>query len=1358
MRHLKYINYVLSLEEFSHFRIPLEEIKLATNNFSPDNVISLGSDETVYKGEIIRGGKPLPVRVKVQRLHNVPFMKLHLCTVFRSRFENPNIMSLLGLCSEDDKIISVLEHSAYGSLQNYLDNSNLTWKNRLKISAGAARAISNLHKVLYSDFGFTSSSIFLDTNWEAKVSHFESIFETDSVYSDPESEVYGGESIRESDIYSLGIVLFEVLCGRLAFDAEYESDSQYLMKVVEQSYKEGNLDEIIDPFLKNQMAPDSLSTFSNIAYQCCNKSSWLRPKIDNILQELEQAVAHQLEFEELALLHVDDGVEGIPMVQDDYYKEKILEHWIIPSKEIHSATNGFCNDHLIGGGGFGGVYKAKLFHFDVRKYVRINGSQNSSAGGGGIGGYPRRRSTVAIKKLDSRYGQGKREFLQEIEVLSRLKHRNLVSLLGFCDHDGDMILVYEHASNGSLDRCINNRRRVYSHTWAQRLQICLDVAYGLSYLHNLGIIHRDIKSANILLGHNLEGVIGDFGLSRTSKHQNVEFSMTNVAGTPAYIDPEYFRTGELTKQSDVYSYGVVLWEVLCGKLAILPKIGDDQEYLLHLAKRHFIQKKLNLIIDPQLREEFDKSSSNPGNKNFEDSIKTFAAIAYDCLDAKAKQLTMDDVVKELKKAWTFHVTGVEMFSLNTIESATSGFSEEHVIGKGTLGKVYIGTLSVSMQPKVVAIKRLEMVGSYEEGGFFKDVAMMSSYIHDNIIPFHGFCEEANEMILVFEHASNRSLHKHLDNSTLTWRHRLKISIGIAHGLQYIHSCVQPHKAIHGDIKSSHILLDDVSNATISDFIISKCEGTLGYRDPEYQKTGVLTRHSDVYAFGVVLFELLSGRPAIEDVENGLQHTSSRIFNADRSKSSRKDKDEKVVFLAQLAARCFEGRELEAIIFQGIKEKADPNSIDIFSAIAYQCLQQNKENRPTMARVIEELQKAFNSHDEWEWEQKLPRDYNRIIEMSKHPVPSSITKKDLHCLLSSGILLSKENVAHKNLGCVNHHELGLSTSRPSTDSDPESDEPDGPFQIPTSNRIGTRFAIPATSWKTENKWLMVELFRFVNKDQTTDFEVLLESFSRYYCGSLAIFVEGIEFRPVTVDAVVNKEIKDEKDVQGVYKSESDMHFEEKLGNDYHEVINRSQSNPVNTSKEELNALLSEGILIDEGEKLFSVSKVSMKKCYMLSAKSVIFSSPNVKCSIRVPPSQSRCRFAEAVEILSHYEFRIKCSIERELLSPNTNYGCFLVFQISEECRGLKGPVKGRNLLPHKNKETNIISFRTPSQVNLEYFKWIPAEREDGWMEVIVWEIHSENEQIAEHIPMDMKLTNFEGSMSGLIVCGIEFRAI
>ncbi|GJR56283.1 phloem protein 2-like protein [Tanacetum coccineum] len=1253
------INELLSRREFARLRIPLKDIILATNNFSPENVMFVGRHETVYKGELIRGGKPLTVRVKRLEQMLAYNIHMHLYTFFLrslSRYEHPNIMSLLGF-SCDKKLILVFEYSAYGSLQNYLDNTNLTWINRLNICIGAARAISFLHDGLNKCErivlrNFTSSSIFLDTNWETKVSHFESYYATaDSVYSDTVSKESAINTTRKSNIYSFGIVLFEVLCGRLAFDTEYESDSQYLMKLVEQ---EGKLDEIIDPFLKHQMAPASLRTFSNIAYQCCNKYPKQRPSMDHILHELEQATRLQWKFV-LALPRVDDSVMGIPMVQDYYYKEKNVEHWIIPWKEIYSATNGFSSDHLIGGGGFGGVYKAKLFHFDVRKYVRKNGSQGFS-----IGGYPRRRSTVAIKKLDARFGQGKKEFLQEIEVLSRLKHRNLVSLLGFCDHDGDMILVYEHAPNGSLDKCINNRRRVYSHTWAQRLQICLDVAHGLSYLHNLEIIHRDIKSANVLLGPSLEGIIGDFGLSRTRKHQNFEFSNTTVAGT-----------------------------------ALSPTISGQQDFqrsdLLHWARHHFDKNELNLIIDPQFKEQFEKSSSISGDKNFQNSIKTLAAIADACFDAKTKKLTMDDVLKELKRAWTFHVTGGEMFSLNIINSATRGFSEEHVIGKGTLGKVYTGTLSVSMQPKVVAIKRLQMVASYEEGRFFKDVAMLSSYIHENIVRFQGFCDEENEMILVFEHANNRSLNKHLDNSTLTWGHRLKICIGVAHGLQYIHSCVQPLKAVHGDIKSSHILLDDVWNATISDLVISNCEGTLGYRDPECLQTGVPTKESDVYAFGVVLLELLSGRPAIEGVENGLQHTSSllsnkkkkkirkqtrsRISNADPTTSEeRKDTYEKVVFLAQLAARCIENRKLEAIIFHGIKEQADPNSIAIFSRIAYQCLQRNRKKRPTIDRVIKELQKAFNSHDEWEWEQKLPNDYNRIIQMSKHPVAST-TKKDLHCLLSSGILLAKENVwfsiSMNGLKCEmvpatkfsygNASSLKWASIRKSRF--PKVANISDVLNLNIQIKIRPQFltlektygaylvfkfcdrikisSMPLyinlkykkegetlntyfAQWKTGNKWLMVELFRFVNKDQTTHFEVLLESFSRYYCSRRAIFVEGIEFRPVTVDAVVNKEIKDEK--------------------------------------EKLNAPLSDGILIDQGEKSFSISKVSMKKCYMLSAKSVICSSPNVKCSVRLPWSQSR--FAEVVEILSHYEFRIKCSIERELLSPNTNYGCFLVYKISE----------------------------------------------------------------------------------------------
>ena len=175
-----------------------------------------------------------------------------------------------------------------------------------------------------------------------------------------------------------------------------------------------------------------------------------------------------------------------------------LEHLKIPLTEILSATNKFHVNHCIGWGGFGGVYKGELFHCDVRKYAELNDSQRVSMVK--LYGYPRRKSKVAVKRLASALGQGKNEFLQEIKVLSTLNHENIVSLLGFCDENDEMILVYEYAANGSLDKCIQNIDKGYSTPWLKRLQICLDMAHGLKYLHNLHVIHRDIKSGNILLG------------------------------------------------------------------------------------------------------------------------------------------------------------------------------------------------------------------------------------------------------------------------------------------------------------------------------------------------------------------------------------------------------------------------------------------------------------------------------------------------------------------------------------------------------------------------------------------------------------------------------------------------------------------------------------------------------------------------------------------------------------------------------------------------------------------------------------------------------------------------------------------
>ncbi|GJW04100.1 phloem protein 2-like protein [Tanacetum coccineum] len=192
--------------------------------------------------------------------------------------------------------------------------------------------------------------------------------------------------------------------------------------------------------------------------------------------------------------------------------------------------------------------------------------------------------------------------------------------------------------------------------------------------------------------------------------------------------------------------------------------------------------------------------------------------------------------------------------------------------------------------------------------------------------------------------------------------------------------------------SNNIMLDHDWKATISDFIISKSHGTLGYLDPQYSLSGE-TEKTDVYSFGVVLFELLLGRLAVDKVEKYSQPTLREIIDADGIKDKeekekeeeedKKKKNKKAVFLAWMAVRCFEEEKLHALIFDDIVKQTDVRSVDIVSEVAYKCLQKDQEKRPTMPLVIQELEKALDIHVDWEFEQRLPKDNENILKMIKH---------------------------------------------------------------------------------------------------------------------------------------------------------------------------------------------------------------------------------------------------------------------------------------------------------------------------------------------------------------------------------------
>nr|KAJ0190717.1 hypothetical protein LSAT_V11C800429620 [Lactuca sativa] len=287
--------------------------------------------------------------------------------------------------------------------------------------------------------------------------------------------------------------------------------------------------------------------------------------------------------------------------------------------------------------------------------------------------------------------------------------------------------------------------------------------------------------------------------------------------------------------------------------------------------------------------------------------------------------------------------------LDEIKFATNNFSDENSIGKGAYGKVYAAKLSLSGQQRIVAIKRLNKTSNQGEPQFLMEIQLLSCYKHKNLISLVGFCDENREKILVYEYAKHGSLDKYLSTPELSWTQRLQISIGAARGFNYLHNDVGPqHRVLHRDIKSSNILLHENWEAKISDFGLSKigpsnveCTflltspcGTIGYVDPEYARTGILTKESDVYPFGVVLFEILCGRLA-------------RTKNQDKN-----------LLLPILARKCYEQNRLIDIIHPNLTTQVKVDSLEMFSMVAYQCLKENRSERPTMGWIVEKLEKAL----------------------------------------------------------------------------------------------------------------------------------------------------------------------------------------------------------------------------------------------------------------------------------------------------------------------------------------------------------------------------------------------------------------
>ncbi|MED6132839.1 hypothetical protein PIB30_022623 [Stylosanthes scabra] len=631
-------------------------------------------------------------------------------------------------------------------------------------------------------------------------------------------------------------------------------------------------------------------------------------------------------------------------------------------EDLKRSTNNFNQKLIVGKGGFSTVYKGCLKH---------NGRSDH---------------TIALKLKCCNSNQHFLEFMKEIELLCQLHHPNLISLVGFCNHEKKKIIVYDFMCNGSLhDHLYNKDRKPLS--WQKRLEICIGVARGLHYLHagaKRSIFHCDIKPSNILLDSNMVPKLSDFGLSlqgplSTSKPKPIEVDY--VAGTFGYLAPECFQRLIVTDKCDVYSFGMVLLVMVCMKdkdLFLnkanmlgnqhLEKFIDDQVQPWNVIA--FLQRfPIEEIIDPTLRGKIAPEcwevfmdvterclKLEPDDRPTMGEVEVLlehALLLQAQADIKKNNVCYSlssTTIINLGEVICMHDINLEevifhRFSLADLRRTTFDF-ERRVIGRGSFSTVYRGCISLNgASYHSIAIKKLDWLSICDSDieWNLEHIGNISQLRHPNLVSLLGFCDELDEKILVYMYIPNGSLHYHLNwnEEALTWKKRLEICIGVAEGLNYLHTA----SIFHHNIKLSNILLDYDMVPKLSDFGLSRSKpmDSEDYASPELLQGHDFIDKCDVYSFGIVLL--------------------------------------KVVLTNKLPIG-------EGILYLSLKGKIAPECWEAFMNITKCCLMFEANERPTMNDVKTQLQHALALQEEADGNTS-GGDYNLLSVTFDPPVGRSI---------------------------------------------------------------------------------------------------------------------------------------------------------------------------------------------------------------------------------------------------------------------------------------------------------------------------------------------------------------------------------
>ncbi|KAL2333395.1 hypothetical protein Fmac_014608 [Flemingia macrophylla] len=639
--------------------------------------------------------------------------------------------------------------------------------------------------------------------------------------------------------------------------------------------------------------------------------------------------------------------------------------------ELKNATGNFRPDSFLGEGEFGFVYRGWI---DEHTFT-------ASKPGSGM--------VVAVKRLWPGNFQGYKEcneilinFQAGVNYLGQLHHPNLFKLIGYCLDVENRLLVYEFMPKGSLENYLF-RRVSQPLSWLLRMKVAIGFARGLSFLHDAKsqVIHRNFKASKILLDAEFNAKLYDFGLGRggpTSDRIHVS--------TRGYASPEYVATGRLTTKSDVYSFRVMLLELLSGRRTVDKTIGGMEQNLVDWAKPYLSDaRRLIWIMDSKSEGQYPKKGAfmtvtlvlqclNRINREpmlWKTTLHSRFVHAFDLLgDNQSKGISKttpsslsfpshseesnaSSLPTPSSEGEILSFPNLKAFTWNELKNATRNFRPDSFLGEGEFGFVYRGwidehtfTASKPGLGMVVAVKRLRPGNFQGYKEWLAGVNYLGQLRHPNLIKLLGYCLDVENQLLVYEFMPKGSLENYLFRSgsqPLSWSMRMKVAVGAAKGLSFLHNA---KSLIHRNFKASKILLDAEFNAKLCDFGLAKgvptgdrthvstrVMGTRGYAAPEYVATGCLTTKSDVYSFGVVLLELLSGRRTMDKTIGGMEQNL-----VDWAKPYLSDK-----------------RRLFRIMDSKLEGQYPQKGAFMAATLALQCLNSEAKARPQMTEVLVTLQ-------------------------------------------------------------------------------------------------------------------------------------------------------------------------------------------------------------------------------------------------------------------------------------------------------------------------------------------------------------------------------------------------------------------